>query len=59
MRSKNARSTHCVVGFDGKLMISIFGFGNDSRIARSSSSKKSTSGVIRTWRMSAPAMTGP
>ena len=31
---------------------------DDSRIVRSSSAKKSTSGVMRTERMSAPAMTG-
>ena len=57
--SKNGSSTHCVVGFDGKLMISIFGFGKLMRIACSSSAKKSTPGVIGTWRMSAPAITGP
>ena len=56
---KNARSTHCAVGFDGKPRISIFGFGVSSRIARSSSAKKSTPGVMRTERMSAPAMIAP
>ena len=40
-------------------MISIFGFGNSSRIARSTSAKKSTPGVMRTERMSAPAMIAP
>ena len=45
--SKNGSSTHCAVGFDGKLMISIFGFGKLVRIARSSSAKKSTSGRHR------------
>ena len=57
--SKNGSSTHCAVGFDGKFTISIFGFGKLVWIARSSSSKKSTSAVIGTWRMSAPAITGP
>ena len=57
--SKNGSSTHCAVGFAGKLMISIFGFGTDSLMACSSSAKKSTSGVSRTCRMSAPAITGP
>jgi len=46
-------------GIARKLMMSIFGLGNDSWIARSSSAMKSTPGVMRTWRMSAPAMTGP
>ena len=40
-------------------MISIFGFGISSRMARSSSAKKSTPGVMRTERMSAPAMMAP
>jgi hypothetical protein len=40
-------------------MISIFGFGNSVWIAFSSSTKKSTLGVIGTWRMSPPAITGP
>ena len=40
-------------------MTIIFGFGNVSRIARSSSAKKSTPGVIRTERMSPPAMIAP
>ena len=57
--SKNGSSTHCAVGFDGKLMISIFGFGKLMRIVCSSSAKKSTPGVIGIWRMSAPAITGP
>ena len=43
--SKNGRSTHCAVGFDGKPITSIFGFGISSWIARSSSTKKSTPGV--------------
>ena len=43
--SKNGSSTHCAVGFDGKPRISIFGLGVSSRIARSSSAKKSTPGV--------------
>ena len=37
----------------------IFGFGIDSRMARSHSAKKSTPGVMRTLRMSAPAITAP
>ena len=57
--SKNGSSTHCAVGFDGKLTISIFGLGKQRWIVRSSSAKKSTSGVIGTCRMSAPAITGP
>ena len=57
--SKNGSSTHCAVGLAGKLMMSIFGFGRLIRIVCSSSAKKSTSGVICTWRMSAPAITGP
>ena len=57
--SKNGSSTHCAVGFDGKLMISIFGFGKSVWIAFSSSTKKSTFGVIGTCRMSPPAITGP
>ncbi len=40
-------------------MIIIFGFGISSRMARSASSKKSTPGVMRTERMSAPAMIAP
>ena len=58
-RSKKPRSTHIAVGLLGKPRIIIFGLGIDSRIARSSSSKKSTPGVIRTERMSAPAITAP
>ena len=42
-----------------KPMTSIFGLGMSSRIARSSSAKKSTPGVMRTERMSAPAMIAP
>jgi hypothetical protein len=57
--SKKTKSTHCAVGFDGKPRISIFGLGVSSRIARSSSAKKSTPGVMRTERMSAPAMIAP
>ena len=59
MRSKNSSSTHCAVGLLGKPRIIIFGFGIDSRIARSHSAMKSTSGVMRTLRMSAPAITAP
>jgi hypothetical protein len=47
------------VGFDGKPRIIIFGFGMSSPIARSASAKKSTPGVMRTERMSAPAMIAP
>ncbi len=57
--SKNGRSTHCAVGFDGKLMISMRGFGNDRWIVCSSAARNSASVVIGTWRMSAPAITGP
>jgi hypothetical protein len=46
-------------GFEGKPITSIFGLGVSSRIARSSSAKKSTPGVMRTERMSAPAMIAP
>jgi hypothetical protein len=59
IRSKKSSPTHCAVGFDGKPITSIFGLGVSSRIARSSSAKKSTPGVIRTERMSAPAMIAP
>jgi hypothetical protein len=58
-RSKNSSSTHFAVGFDGKPITSIFGFGMSSLIARSSSAMKSTPGVMRTARMSAPAMIAP
>ena len=58
-RSKKSSSTHCAVGFEGKPMIIILGFGISSRMARSVSSKKSTPGVMRTERMSAPAMIAP
>jgi hypothetical protein len=58
-RSKNSRSTQRAVGLLGKPRIIIFGFGIDSRMARCTSSKKSTSGVMRTERMSAPAMIAP
>ncbi len=58
-RRWNSRSTHCAVGLLGKPTTIIFGFGSVSRIARSSSAKKSTPGVIRTERMSAPAMIAP
>ena len=47
------------VGLAGKLSSIIFGAGQLSRIARSSSAKKSPSGVSFTWRTSAPAMTTP
>ncbi len=57
--SKNGSSTHCAVGLDGKLTISSLGLGKLVWIVRSSSTKKSRSGVIGTWRMSAPAITGP
>jgi hypothetical protein len=43
----------------GNPMIIILGLGKSSRIARSASAKKSTPGVMRTERMSAPAMTAP
>ena len=59
MRSKNSSSTHLAVGFDGNPRISIFGLGKSSRIARSTSAMKSTPGVMRTERMSAPAMIAP
>ncbi|MNO04447.1 hypothetical protein D3C81_2254740 [compost metagenome] len=58
-RSKNDRSTHWAVGLLGKPSTIILGFGMDSRTARSSSSKKSTPGVMRTERMLAPAITAP
>ncbi|CPK73903.1 Uncharacterised protein [Bordetella pertussis] len=58
-RSKNDRSTHCAVGLLGKPRIIILGLGIDSRTARSSSSKKSMPGVMRTERMLAPAITAP
>jgi hypothetical protein len=51
--------THCAVGLAGKLMMSIFGFGKLILMVCSSSAKKSTFGVSGTWRMSAPAITGP
>ena len=57
--SKKSSSTHCAVGFDGKPMMSILGFGKSSPMARSSSAKKSTPGAMRTERMSAPAMMAP
>ncbi len=57
--SKKLSSTHCAVGFEGKPRMSIFGLGVSSRIARSSSAKKSTPGVMRTERISAPAMIAP
>jgi hypothetical protein len=47
------------VGFDGKPRIIIFGFGIEPRIARSSSSKKSTPGISGTERTCAPAITAP
>jgi hypothetical protein len=40
-------------------MMSIFGLGKSSPMARSSSAKKSTPGAMRTERMSAPAMMAP
>jgi hypothetical protein len=58
-RSKNSSSTHCAVGLDGKPITSIFGLGMSSLIARSISAMKSTPGVMRTERMSAPAMIAP
>ena len=59
IRAKKGRSTHCVVGFDGKLRISTFGRGYISRMACSNSARKSEPGFIGMERMSAPAITGP
>ncbi|MNH22095.1 hypothetical protein D3C79_819380 [compost metagenome] len=58
-RSKKSSSTHWAVGLDGKPRIIIFGLGIDSRMARSSSLKKSTPGTSGTERTWAPAITAP
>ncbi len=55
--SKNARSTHMVVGLCGNERISSFAFGHASFAASSSRAKKSPSGVSGTDRRSPSAMT--